>query len=124
ELSSGETRSFEKLEEEDIKLLKLIKKLTPKRGYYPPHLKFMQRVKWRDLSPLSQHTYFLPLVNAIFQQAQKLQIFINDPIPIPELLFDRHLQQRATLRTAAYYVDITTALGSKLDQVYKSRDRV
>ncbi|RPA78277.1 hypothetical protein BJ508DRAFT_329403 [Ascobolus immersus RN42] len=124
ELSSGATRSFEKLEEEDIQLLRLIKKLTPKRTYYPKHLKFMQRVKWRDLPALSQHTYFLPLVNSIFQQAEKLQIFMEAPISVPELQFERHLQQRATFRNTAYYVDITQPLGSKLDEEYiGARDR-
>lgn len=45
------------LDHTKIDLLELLARLTPRREYYPRHLRGMQETEWETLSPLSQHDF-------------------------------------------------------------------
>ncbi|KAI9432124.1 hypothetical protein H4582DRAFT_2084063 [Lactarius indigo] len=53
-LQSAAFLSFQRLGNDDVKLLNLISDLTPIGAYYPPHLRSMVTVEWNDLPVLSQ----------------------------------------------------------------------
>ena len=57
-LASLSVRSFLSLKKGGIDLLVLLARLTPRRQYYPRHLRVMQEVEWETLSALSQHDSF------------------------------------------------------------------
>lgn len=60
------------LNSETVVLLKDIAALTPKRRYYPDHLKSMQTVSWNsDLGELVQHDDFRALVQEIVEHGRK-----------------------------------------------------
>ena len=52
-LRNASWRSFQRLDIEQAKLLRMISDLTPDRGYYPSHLQSMATVKWKNLPTLS-----------------------------------------------------------------------
>ncbi|KAG8735796.1 hypothetical protein FRC11_003009, partial [Ceratobasidium sp. 423] len=75
ELSQASTSSFEQINLKQAELLKSIGLLTPKRRYYPEHLKCMQTTHWIDLPSLSQHSAFSSAASAILRRADALQLF-------------------------------------------------
>ncbi|KAF8260777.1 hypothetical protein EI94DRAFT_1747592, partial [Lactarius quietus] len=64
-LQSAALLSFQRLDNDDARTLRLISKLTPCREYYLPHLRSMVTVEWNDLPVLSQHHDFHPAVVSI-----------------------------------------------------------
>ncbi|KAL8784896.1 MAG: hypothetical protein Q9213_003709 [Squamulea squamosa] len=122
-------RCYKPLEPAEMDLVGLISALTPSRFFYPAHQQVMQRVEWRsDLSPLCQHSDFARLANSIFAQAQKFEIFYENPTSSPELKSrgDGSLLQRARIRSCTRLnVDYGGDQGtSGLDQDYAARDAV
>ncbi|CAE7230403.1 unnamed protein product, partial [Rhizoctonia solani] len=107
ELSQGSSSSFEQLDLKQIQLLKGIGLLTPKREYYPKHLKCMQTTHWNKLPSLSQHFGFSFAVARILRRADTLQLFhplefnLNDYITALEN--SDTLLNRASRRTVMYY---------------------
>ncbi|KAL8766975.1 MAG: hypothetical protein Q9209_006387 [Squamulea sp. 1 TL-2023] len=122
-------RCCKPLEPAEMELLESINTLTPSRFFYPVHQRVMQRVEWRDdLSPLCQHSDFARLANNVFTQAQKFQIFYENPTSNPGLKTrgDGSLLQRARIRNSThlnvdYGGDQRT---SEHDQDYAARDAV
>ncbi|KAI4225246.1 MAG: hypothetical protein L6R40_008378, partial [Gallowayella cf. fulva] len=105
-LASPSVRSFLSLDEVEIDLLVLLARLTPRRQYYPRHLRVMQEVEWETLSALSQHNSFCTLVRSIFDQATMFSPFHDQLMELPDagIYGDRHLLERATIRDSAYRV--------------------
>ncbi|QRV92773.1 kinase-like protein [Ceratobasidium sp. AG-Ba] len=75
ELGEAATTSFDQINEEQAQLLRFIGGLTPKRNYYPPHLKIMQKTQWAKLPALSQHYAFCTSANSVLGRARSLQLF-------------------------------------------------
>ena len=105
-LASPSVQSFLRLDQTEIDLLVLLARLTPRRHYYPRHLRVMQEVEWERLSPISQHPSFFNSVRSIFERARTLDLFHDKPTELPdaEICGDRHLFKRAAVRDAAYRV--------------------
>jgi hypothetical protein len=126
-LASGATRSFVKLEAVDIELLEKLAELTPRRQFYPNHLKVMQQVKWISLPPLSQHCGFYLQVATIFNQARLFQVFEEQPLelPGPNTPGDQFLLEKAAIRDASFQVHDFGAenFTSSHDHIYDARDR-
>ena len=125
-LSSSSIRSFQTLSEEECDLLDLIASLTPRRCFYPPHLRVMQTVKWKNLSPLSQHTSFVTFARNILEQGRALdEVWDQSGANFKrEVGGDQHLLQKAIIRDSAYRVHGFGAEDHVVDQdfVYEARD--
>lgn len=69
-LRSPAVKSFQHIDEDSHNLLLQIAQLTPKREYYPRHLKDMESVAWDEsLPPLSQHEEFRTEATSIIDDA-------------------------------------------------------
>lgn len=127
-LASPSVQSFLKLDQTEIDLLVLLARLTPRRHYYPRHLRVMQEVEWERLSPISQHPSFFDSVQSIFERARTLDLFHDKPTELPdaEICGDHHLLERAGVRDAAYRVHGFGAEHhtTKHDVHYIARDQV
>ena len=127
-LASPSVQSFLRLDQTEIDLLVLVARLTPRRYYYPRHLKVMQEVEWESLSPISQHPSFFHSVQSIFERARTLDLFFDKTTEIPdaEVSGDLHLLERAGVRDAANRVHGFGAKHrtTKHDVDYISRDNV
>ncbi len=127
-IASPSVGSFLSLDQMEVDLLVLLAQLTPRRQYYPRHLRVMQEVQWQTLSPLSQHISFCTSVRSIFEQARTSGLFHDKPATLPDadICSDQHLLKRASIRDSTYRVhgfgaeDHTT----EHDVVYIARDHV
>ncbi|CAE6459581.1 unnamed protein product [Rhizoctonia solani] len=135
ELSQGSSSSFEQIDVRQAGLLKAIGLLTPKREYYPKHLKSMQTTQWIKLPSLSQHYRFSFAAASILRRADMLQLFYPLDFKIDDYVNALEnsdlLLKRATRRTAIYYPSdtagsISDILGSEtgLDSVCPGRDNL
>ncbi|TFK56544.1 hypothetical protein OE88DRAFT_1689641 [Heliocybe sulcata] len=93
DLGSASCRSFQGLSVEDIKLLDDIERLTPRRTYYPSHLKVMQTVVWSELPATAQHYAFGIYSRDIKQYAESLGIFGKEQRPTDRAARDRNSMQ-------------------------------
>ncbi|KAF3484464.1 uncharacterized protein GIQ15_03788 [Arthroderma uncinatum] len=124
-LESASTQSFFRLDSDEIDILKLLAKLTPRREYYPKHLKVMQKITWnQNISPLAQHPSFSKLVDSVFNIAKSQDI--QGLLPAENILIDRHLLERAAIREAVYRVHGFGAEDHKtnVDCIYLPRGRI
>ncbi|KAF8601977.1 hypothetical protein BDV93DRAFT_545566 [Ceratobasidium sp. AG-I] len=131
ELSEPATSSFEQINREQAKLLKLISALTPAREHYPAHLQSMQTVHWVHLPSLSQHYAFATATESILCRANGLRLF--HPLEFDPMSYAAELEptllERAAHRSKMYYPAETTArlptiLDGKytIDHTYTGRD--
>jgi hypothetical protein len=75
-LKSAAVRSFPILSQQNIDILKLISGLSPRREFYPPHERLMQRIEWDSSLPsLSQHSGLRYAVDQILHQAKTMSLF-------------------------------------------------
>jgi hypothetical protein len=111
ELSESATTSFEQIDEEQARLLQLIGALTPKRQYYPDHLRSMQMTHWTNLPPLAQHYAFCHATNSILDRASTLELFNSAGFDLKPYAteFNGKLLERAARRTCLYYPAGTAA---------------
>lgn len=127
-LRSAATWSFQKLEKEEIELLKLIASLTPTRVYYPQHLQVMQIVDWDCLSPVAQHDEFVTIVASIFNHASRFHVFREDNKAAAYYESDSStsLLARAAIRNAGFRRDEFggSLLKTSKDVPYSSRHMV
>lgn len=127
-LAGAATRSFVELEPVDIELLEMLGQLTPRRQFYPEHLRVMQQADWETLSPLSQHFAFQKRVASVFDQAKSFQVFQERPVQLPLLdtRGERFLLERAAIRDSFFQVHEfgAEAFTADHDTVYASRDQV
>ncbi|KAL0058904.1 hypothetical protein AAF712_014386 [Marasmius tenuissimus] len=75
ELRSAACKSFISLDDESQDLLHKLANITPKREYYPSHLKVMQTVKWNALPALAQHNSFFTECQGILEFSVRLGVF-------------------------------------------------
>ena len=99
-LLSAKCFSFQTLGIEEQEILYKIAKLSPKRVWYPKHLKVMQSTIWGTTGPLGQHDDFHRLVDAILKFHDRLEIFKKESKYCADKLptRDDHLQQRSGSR--------------------------
>lgn len=129
ELGSASCTSFRALGADEIDLLSEIHAITPKRKYYPSHLRAMQTVKWAMLSPFTQHYCFSQLSRSIIHHSEALRIFYADQSPLPKEFsnpLNDHLCRRAALRQTLMYPHAHAGVlrSSEDDRPYNSRDLV
>ncbi|KAK0270797.1 hypothetical protein LTR35_013849 [Friedmanniomyces endolithicus] len=127
-LRSAEVRSFDRLTEENVRLLNQMMALTPVRRHYPLNERVMQTISWSPgLGFLAQHGGFRIEVESIFDQAQKSSIFYPELKPLKFELreSDADLMRRSSIRHAMVNIsgfgaeDFTTAY----DVQYPARDQ-
>jgi len=127
-LSLASTRSFITLGRKEVDLLIDIERLSPKRKYYPKHLKTMQTVVWQNLSPLSQHERFFQEVESIVGQADSLSIsrgqsatsLAMEPRRFIEL-YERAAIRNSGIRTHGFGAENFTV---QYDKRYEHRERI
>ncbi len=88
-----------------VNLLTRISFLTPRREYYPKHLKVMHQVSWDPiLSMMVQHDSFLPLAELIITSGNSYSVFYPESQPIESLYQrrDRHLLERGMIRNSSF----------------------
>ncbi|KAG8924460.1 hypothetical protein FRC02_010410 [Tulasnella sp. 418] len=130
-LRSAAMLSFQKLGEDECRMLKQISGLTPSRTYYPTHLKGMQTVTWSKhaICPLAQHSDFYVLTRSIWEYATTLSWlteFRKDPQHVDSRETSDHLLQRAACRNALCYrhpVATSVLPSEQHDLLYQSRSR-
>ncbi|KAI5806049.1 hypothetical protein EDC01DRAFT_638496 [Geopyxis carbonaria] len=127
-LRSATSWSFQNLEPEgpEAEIFRNIASLTPRRQFYPPHMKVMQEVVWDPVLPgFAQHDAFHELVDAVSKHASRFHIFHPDLLEVNALYYkpigDRQLLVRAAARNGLYTPGCARG-DKKLDVVYQSRD--
>ncbi|RMZ74996.1 hypothetical protein DV737_g5547, partial [Chaetothyriales sp. CBS 132003] len=126
-LGSAAVRSFDRLAQENIDVLRKIARLTAGRSYYPANERVMQTVKWApELSFLAQHGGFYKLVKLIFAQAERTRVFyLGSHIRPPTLdhvepdLLDRDCIRSSTFRVSGFGAEDHTV---ECDAIYSARD--
>ncbi|KAF8429094.1 hypothetical protein EV426DRAFT_672940, partial [Tirmania nivea] len=131
-LRCAATWSFQRLERDglEMEILRLIAALSPKRTYYPKHLKSMQQVTWNEeLPPLAQHESFELIVQNVFSHAESFGIFINGNLDkrYYNRVCDSHLAKRAAFRNTKFRRDefvhhVELPSTKEADSLYISRD--
>ncbi|KAL4804843.1 hypothetical protein BDV18DRAFT_161935 [Aspergillus unguis] len=128
-LRAASTRSFNQLQEDNIKLLMNLANLTPKRRFYPENEREMQEITWqKGLDCLVQHDDFREQVSAIFDQDNRMKMFYPEAYSQKPLLLpvvDGELSQRCRIRSSTFR---TTGFGSEdystaYDREYSERGR-
>jgi len=104
-LSSGICQPWSPLSIAQNRSLIYLARLTPRREYYPRHLKAMQKTSWDfNLTTNIQHDRFRAFVDAIQERSEELTIFSRQDSQISPL--DRggehHLITRSQLRRQRY----------------------
>ncbi|KAK0247652.1 hypothetical protein LTS09_017198 [Friedmanniomyces endolithicus] len=127
-LRSAELRSFDRLTEENVKLLHQIMALTPVRRHYPLNERVMQTVSWSSgLGFLAQHGGFRIEVESIFDQAQKSSVFYPELNPLKFELreSDADLMRRSSIRHAMVNISGFGAenFTAAYDAPYPARDQ-
>jgi hypothetical protein len=124
-LSTSSCRSAYSLSTEAKSYLRSLASLTPQRAFYPSHLQVMETVKWNSRLPaLSQHPYFLPLVEDILNYWRGLEEFhsfgdLLDPIGAPTGM--DHLSARADARNWVWHHPIHAPIHLK-DLIHQPSD--
>ncbi|KAH8792932.1 hypothetical protein DL96DRAFT_1828817 [Flagelloscypha sp. PMI_526] len=86
QLQSAACMSFQRLTDADISRLRAIAALTPRRDYYPIHLKVMQNIHWSTLPSTSQLANFALRVEEILAYDRELAMFEATTLDnLPEL---------------------------------------
>ncbi|KAI0409107.1 hypothetical protein F4802DRAFT_615626 [Xylaria palmicola] len=127
-LRSAAIRSYPSIRQSDLDLLLEISKLTPRREYYPNHLREMETVHWSpSLGFLAQHSEYYECVKSLFEHVERFNLFYPEEcVRCPTLpVISSALLQRERIRSAVvqawgygvqYYIQAD-------DKVYSSRDR-
>jgi hypothetical protein len=98
-LSSGFCQPWSPLTENQNGGLLWIARLTPRREYYPAHLKVMQKIHWDPHLTINiQHDSFRTIVDAIQLKSAELATFIQQDYHLdgPNDAGDLHLTTRST----------------------------
>ncbi|KAJ9225449.1 hypothetical protein DTO169C6_2182 [Paecilomyces variotii] len=127
-LRSSAVHSFDPLTTDNVQLLAKIAHLTPKRTYYPAHLKEMQSVEWTPkLSFLAQHDSFYKEVKGLLDEKSQRRFLwprlSRDSLNLDSLeteLLTRAMIRSSVLRVSGYGAEDHT---DSQDCVYASRDR-
>ena len=110
-----------------IEALTKIAALTPRREFYPNHMKVMQQVGWHKTLPiLTQHDKFLTLAEHIITSGDSYLVFYPETRSAESLCKRRnpHLLERAKIRNSCFRsLQFGGDIDSRgCDHTYKSRD--
>lgn len=128
-LQSASVRSIGCLDQAALNTLKLIADLSPKRSYYPRHLKTMQTVQWStSLSFVAQDGRFYKIANGIIKHLASFHFLHPTSVDATQLTLDGseiNLVERDILRN---YRQCVSGFGAEdfthdHDGKYSSRDR-
>ncbi|KAF8475089.1 hypothetical protein BDZ91DRAFT_675137 [Kalaharituber pfeilii] len=135
DLRSASSWSFQKLGADELELLGWISKLSPKRTFYPSHLRLMQTIEWKTSLPsYCQRWEFHSLVKSILNHWERTKMFhqtkADVEVDIQEVA--EHLQTKASIRGAAcqpveYWGNVDSRssdeyyTGDKIDEMMESR---
>ncbi|GKZ98243.1 hypothetical protein AnigIFM59636_002476 [Aspergillus niger] len=133
-LRQARLRSSLPLERDCIELLGRLAAMTPRRKYYPSHLRCMQTIEWNsDLGELAQHDDFQFLVQEIVDHAQLFSMLHDVSTEDLEAYVrcyqnrgEPHLIARARLRHAQFYpaeFGGSTVRRAPKPSPYSARDR-
>lgn len=130
-LRQARMKSTTPLDAEEFTLLKQIADLTPRRAYYPPHLKVMQIPSWNaHLGEMAQHDDFWPVIYEIVTHNQRFSEFFRvmgaKPVDTEVSLRNIHLLKRAHLRHAQFRCsEFGGSIGNQIAKrtMYAARDR-
>lgn len=128
-LNEQQARCCKPLEAAEVDLLDLIASLTPRRAYYPGHLKVMQQVSWNKyLPPPIQHSGFFEVAERILAHSRQFHVFYSNLHSARSLKHsgDQSLLERARVRNSAFLnVDYNGEENSTSHDVdYPARDGV
>ncbi|ORY67517.1 uncharacterized protein BCR38DRAFT_407490 [Pseudomassariella vexata] len=127
-LRSAAMSSFERLTNQDITMLSDISFMSPRRRFYPEHLRVMQEIKWRAVyDPLAQNDEFFQVVQEIMRKGMSCEMFFPDKRSIEELKgIETDLAKRALIRNSTFRVDGFGAEHhtSIHDRHYRGRDQI
>lgn len=130
-LRGAGVHSFDRLTQAQVDTLHKIGRLSPHRSFYPRDKRVMQTVRWdNQLSFLSQHGHFMPIVQALLEKAEATKVFYpGDKTQLRLASFacmdQRYLRERDNIRAATFRVSSYGAEdhNSESDSTYTSRDR-
>ncbi|KAG8950798.1 hypothetical protein FRC03_012736, partial [Tulasnella sp. 419] len=130
-LRSARMMSFQRLGEDERRMLQQISELTPTRIFYPSHLKVMETVGWskQAICPLAQHHGFYVLAKSIWQYAETLSGLTHswDGAQMDLTRTSDHLLHRAARHSNIFYrqhIGFPVHLHSdSCDTLYHSRGR-
>lgn len=105
-LSSAALRSFDQLDAPAAEVLRSMAALTPRRAFYPDHLREMQSVRWDpELSSLSQHGRFYLEVETFLAHTTRAGLMQPNFTPLDPLFrTERSLLARDATRSATFRV--------------------
>lgn len=130
-LRGAGVHSFDRLTQAQVDTLHKIGRLSPRRSFYPRDKRVMQTVGWdNQLSFLSQHGHFMPVVQALLEKAEATKVFYPDDktqLRLASLgcMDQQYLHERDNIRAATFRVSSHGAEdhNSESDSAYTSRDR-
>lgn len=127
-LAEKRLKSSFPLSKESIGLLAQIMELTPRREFYPRHLRRSQRVIWHpDLDQLSQHDGFFVLALEIFSHNARFAMLSSaEPLQAGISSDSRgssHLLKRSYLRNLSVQIPCPDRREQTEDEKYESRDQ-
>jgi hypothetical protein len=108
-------------------ILRVIKRLSPGREYYPRDKRRLQTVIWDQQLMSVQHDSYESLVQEILAKSDRLRAFTahNDEAIDFDIEIPSHLRRRSEIRRLLYERSISDSGGltTGKDMVYKPRDR-
>ncbi|KAJ3570319.1 hypothetical protein NPX13_g5768 [Xylaria arbuscula] len=119
-LQSGAAQPWEPLSEKESTVLGTFNQLIPRRQYYPPGAKRIQKVIWNpDLTLSIQCDAYRPVIEAIKERSNNLQAFtakLNLDLTVTSHLCHRSIDQRGA------YEPLLNVESNLSDTVYMRRD--
>ncbi|KAI0809453.1 hypothetical protein GGR55DRAFT_175773 [Xylaria sp. FL0064] len=120
-LQSGTAQPWEPLTEKENQILEAFSKLIPRREYYPPEIKRIQKVTWNsDLTSWIQCDGYRPAIEAIKERSNKLAAFSTKSVFRTRETSHLCRRGRAQRHTYDPLLDVETRLP---DTEYTPRDR-
>ncbi|KAI1493235.1 hypothetical protein F5X96DRAFT_622924 [Biscogniauxia mediterranea] len=124
-LQSGAAQPWVPLGNAAHPILKAIEALAPRREYYPPNLKRIQKTTWDDnLTSTIQHDGFEPLVQRIMERSNQLREFTTTATGMFDYSKSTYLRSRGEAYRRIYERPSPDIDGRAIqDRVYAPRDR-
>ena len=128
-LRSGICQPWTPLNDGPCQVLVSIASLTPKREYYPKHIKVVQSVRWdNQLTTTIQHEAFRSVVGVIWKKSKELSVFALEKTDMPSLESTEdaaYLVHRSSFRRSLYERPAPGATNQQAapDVKYETRDQ-
>ncbi|KAI8955187.1 hypothetical protein F4801DRAFT_378012 [Xylaria longipes] len=122
-LQSGAAQPWTPIANKMSQIFETFNKLVPRREYYPPKIKRLQKVMWDpNLTSSIQCDGYRPLIEAIKQKSNNLEVFVTGPYF--EVIEAGHLCHRGKAQRGIYdpLLDVETSAGIA-EAFYAPRDR-